>query len=59
MEGRWEAALGALKAVDLAPLLSEFQKPPADCSAHAAHADGQSKQMLTALALSPGPVVMW
>ncbi len=27
-EGRWEAAIGALKTVELAPLLYEFQHPP-------------------------------
>jgi hypothetical protein len=26
-EGRWEAAVGALKAVELAPLLREFKYP--------------------------------
>ena len=29
-EGRWEAAVDALRTVDLAPLLREFQQPPAD-----------------------------
>ena len=29
-EGRWEAAVDALRTVDLAPLLREFQEPPAD-----------------------------
>ena len=29
-EGRWEAAVGALKTVELAPLLREFQHPSAD-----------------------------
>ena len=29
-EGRWEAAVDALRTVDLAPLLREFQAPPAD-----------------------------
>ena len=29
-EGRWEAAVGALKIVELAPLLREFKNPPAD-----------------------------
>ena len=29
-EGRWEAAVGALKAVELAPLLREFKNPSAD-----------------------------
>jgi hypothetical protein len=29
-EGRWEVALGALKTVDLAPLLREFKYPSAD-----------------------------
>ena len=29
-EGRWEAAVGALKTVELAPLLREFKNPPAD-----------------------------
>jgi hypothetical protein len=29
-EGRWEAAVGALRTVELAPLLREFQQPPAD-----------------------------
>jgi len=26
-EGRWEAAVGALRALDLAPLLRELQRP--------------------------------
>jgi hypothetical protein len=26
-EGRWEAAIGALKKLDLTPLLREFQQP--------------------------------
>ncbi len=29
-EGRWEAAVGALRTLDLAPLLREFQHPSAD-----------------------------
>ena len=29
-EGRWEAAVGALRALDLAPLLREYQHPSAD-----------------------------
>jgi hypothetical protein len=29
-EGRWEAAIGALKTVELAPLLREFKYPSAD-----------------------------
>jgi hypothetical protein len=29
-EGRWEAAVDALRTVELAPLLREFQQPPAD-----------------------------
>ena len=29
-EGRWEAAVGALKAVELAPLLREFKQQSAD-----------------------------
>ena len=29
-EGRWEAAVGALKTVELAPLLREFKNPSAD-----------------------------
>ena len=29
-EGRWEAAFGALKTIELAPLLREFQHPAAD-----------------------------
>jgi hypothetical protein len=29
-EGRWEAAISALRTVELAPLLREFQQPPAD-----------------------------
>jgi hypothetical protein len=29
-EGRWEAAVDALRTVDLAPLMREFQAPPAD-----------------------------
>ena len=29
-EGRWEAAVGALKAVELTPLLREFKNPSAD-----------------------------
>jgi hypothetical protein len=29
-EGRWEAAVSALRTVDLAPLLGEFQHPSAD-----------------------------
>ena len=29
-EGRWEAAVGALKTVELAPLLHEFKHPSAD-----------------------------
>ena len=28
-EGRWEAAVGALKTVELAPLLREFKHPSA------------------------------
>lgn len=35
-EGRWEAAISALKTVELAPLLAEFQHPPADLSAPSA-----------------------
>ena len=27
-EGRWEAAVDALRTVDLAPLLRELQRPP-------------------------------
>ena len=29
-EGRWEAAVSALKAVELAPLLREFRNPSAN-----------------------------
>lgn len=29
-EGRWEAAVGALKSLDLTPLLRELQKPVSD-----------------------------
>jgi hypothetical protein len=29
-EGRWEAAVGALQTLDLAPLLREYQHPSAD-----------------------------
>lgn len=29
-EGRWEAAIGALKTVELAPLVREFKAPSAD-----------------------------
>ena len=29
-EGRWEVAVGALKTVELAPLLREFKRPSAD-----------------------------
>ena len=29
-EGRWEAAIGALKTVELAPLLRELAHPSAD-----------------------------
>ena len=29
-EGRWEAAVGALRTLDLAPLLREYQQPSAD-----------------------------
>ena len=29
-EGRWEVAVGALKTVELAPLLREFTHPSAD-----------------------------
>ena len=29
-EGRWEAPVGALKTVELAPLLREFKQPSAD-----------------------------
>ena len=29
-EGRWEAAVGALRTVELAPLLRDFKNPPAD-----------------------------
>jgi hypothetical protein len=29
-EGRWEAAVGALKTVDLGPLLREFTQRPTD-----------------------------
>ena len=29
-EGRWEAAIDALRTVDLAPLVREFQQPLAD-----------------------------
>lgn len=29
-EGRWEAALDALKAIDLVPLLGELKHPPPD-----------------------------
>ena len=29
-EGRWEAAVGALRTIDLAPLLREYQHPSAD-----------------------------
>ena len=29
-EGRWEAAVGALRTLDLAPLLRELQRPSAD-----------------------------
>jgi len=29
-EGRWEAAVGAMRTVELAPLLREFKHPSAD-----------------------------
>jgi hypothetical protein len=29
-EGRWEAAVGALRTVELAPLLHELKRPSAD-----------------------------
>ena len=29
-EGRWEAAVGALKTVELAPMLGEFKQQSAD-----------------------------
>jgi hypothetical protein len=29
-EGRWEAAVGALRTLELAPLLREFQQPVSD-----------------------------
>jgi hypothetical protein len=29
-EGRWEAAVGALKTLELAPLLRDFKNPSAD-----------------------------
>jgi hypothetical protein len=29
-EGRWEAAVSALRTVELAPLLREFKEPSAD-----------------------------
>ena len=29
-EGRWEAAVGALRKVELAPLLRELKRPSAD-----------------------------
>ncbi len=29
-EGRWEAAVDALRTVNLAPLLRQFQQPPVD-----------------------------
>ena len=29
-EGRWEVAVGALKTIELAPLLREFKYPSAD-----------------------------
>jgi len=29
-EGRWEVVVGALKTVELAPLLREFKQPSAD-----------------------------
>jgi len=29
-EGRWEAAVGALRTLDVTPLLHEFQHPSAD-----------------------------
>ncbi len=29
-EGRWEVAVGALKTVELAPLLREFKQPSAE-----------------------------
>ncbi|HVO92130.1 MAG TPA: hypothetical protein VMT22_04785 [Terriglobales bacterium] len=29
-EGRWEAAVGALKTIELAPLLREFKRASAD-----------------------------
>jgi hypothetical protein len=29
-EGRWEVAIGALKALDLTPLLREFRQPVQD-----------------------------
>ena len=32
-EGRWEAAVGALRTVELAPLLRELKRPSADSSA--------------------------
>ena len=32
-EGRWEAAVGALRTVELAPLLHELKRPSADSSA--------------------------
>ena len=31
-EGRWEAAVSALRTVELAPLLREFKQPSADAS---------------------------
>jgi hypothetical protein len=31
-EGRWEAAVSALRTVELAPLLREFKQAPADSS---------------------------
>ena len=29
-EGRWEAAIGALRTLDLTPVLREFQQPVSD-----------------------------
>jgi hypothetical protein len=29
-EGRWEAAVGTLRTLDLSSLLREFQQPPAE-----------------------------
>jgi hypothetical protein len=33
-EGRWEAAVSALRTVELAPLLREFKQPSADSSSN-------------------------